>query len=637
LPHDYAFKSNPILGYSSLLEGKPYHIENETTLNQDVLFRGGWLSQARMFDNYFYRPLYAVLVSTFSPLLGLVTAGVLINYLAWAAAAAATMLLTRSIFEDDRAALLALLFVSLGMGWIVHVADYSAHALSFGLYFVGVYLTWRSRAWERAVPLRLHLGMGFYTALFTLTYPMGLAFGVAYIAATLRKNSLRDLGLFAVLAFTALPLWAATFRWIVTSYTGAVPPQNLLSAENKILAPSLEIWWNLLSQPLPFLEVLTLRFSEYLLFFESPLLVVLGLVAACVAIYARKLSLTFFVAFFFMPFCAALPFANVGGTARGYLVFGSSILLYTALAGCLAKWTRTNNQVARGMAWIFLVAVVMAHASWNTMYLFGVVAPLKYYVLGWQLAGISSFSVPSVMSLTGMEPTPIGFGGHANVVEAGAIVAKQLTPFTFTASVFIVRAFFFAYAIVMCIAMIRTRRVVLPLVAAGLVGWIVPVLCSYGKSVERQDVTLTRFGVPVPAESTLEYEVKLSREVREALSEAIASTPGSELEVFIPSAWGNTMDLAEIQVLFGTAMIGSNACTRSQQTMSCTADVLAPAIANADTLNVSLKSGPQAFALSGWQRSGLQGRTLRQSDSKILPSVELRLRDPQGWLLMAGF
>ena len=75
-------------------------------------------------------------------------AALVMNLLGWAIAAFCAWSLAVRLFGDPLAGLLAVAFVATGMGFVVHVTDYSAHLLAFTTYYLGVVILYQSERVE---------------------------------------------------------------------------------------------------------------------------------------------------------------------------------------------------------------------------------------------------------------------------------------------------------------------------------------------------------------------------------------------------------------------------------------------------------------------------------------------------------
>jgi hypothetical protein len=202
-PTEHTHQSNTMLGYSDVHGGRPIHKENVPTFSQVRLFRG---APGRL-DMYAVRPIYAWIASPLTALVGLTTALLLVNLVAWAAAAYIAWRLTIDLLGDPLAGVLAVVLVAGGIGMTAHVADYSAHLLSFTFYYAGVLVLFRSGVWREAQPLETHLALGCFLALAALQYNTGLLLAVAMVAAAIGKQRWWHVTVAAALALAAQRVW----------------------------------------------------------------------------------------------------------------------------------------------------------------------------------------------------------------------------------------------------------------------------------------------------------------------------------------------------------------------------------------------------------------------------------------------
>src|SRR5262249_18419225 len=107
-------------------------------------------------------------------------------------------------------------------------------------------------------------------------------------------------------------------------------------------------------------------------------------------------------------------------TARGYLVYGASLLVYAAIAGSFAWLWRRGGALARTLATGALVAALLVQVVWSGADVAGSFGPVKSYTYGMRPWVGSLVSPPLVASRPGHEPTPRLFTGSATLVDAGA-------------------------------------------------------------------------------------------------------------------------------------------------------------------------------------------------------------------------
>jgi hypothetical protein len=125
------FCQGPLPGQCWLHGQDPFFFENWPFVEQ-VAFLSGW--RDAQLDGYCLRPYTAFFATLVTPVVGIVGALLLVNWAAWALCAWATWRLSKKLFGDDQAALLAVVFVSGGMGMVFHIDDYSPHLPAFAGY-----------------------------------------------------------------------------------------------------------------------------------------------------------------------------------------------------------------------------------------------------------------------------------------------------------------------------------------------------------------------------------------------------------------------------------------------------------------------------------------------------------------------
>ena len=179
------YANNFVIGYSYILGGIPIQIENIPGMNSDVLFQGGTLL-SHQFDKYMARPAYGFLVSTLSPYLDFELSSYIVNGLAWMVSCLVTWRFSLKLFGDGLISFIAMVFTSIGIGWVVHVADHSAHLLSFSLYYGGVLIIYESNVWKTHRGFPSHLLLGLYMSLSALCYNNANFLIVSYLILSYR-------------------------------------------------------------------------------------------------------------------------------------------------------------------------------------------------------------------------------------------------------------------------------------------------------------------------------------------------------------------------------------------------------------------------------------------------------------------
>jgi hypothetical protein len=640
-----------LLGYNFLLGPDPVMQENEPFVNH-VAYLGGVRGAAKDLqgDIYIFRPYYGLFATLLAPLFGIVGAMLAVNWLAWALCAWVTWRLSRKLFADELAALLAVVFVTGGMGMIYHIGDYSPHLLSFATYYLGVYLLYDSGILFERKPFRTHLLLGAYLAVAGLAYPGSTLLTALYILAAVRHNAPRHIAGGVLLAVTSRPLWKVAL-WL----SGVRAPD----IEARMLIDELLLWRELLHLPwLAIGRAVAAHVTKFGLF-DSPLVVVLGLLS-CFYLPGRKWSRWFGVAVLGLPLLLSLV-AGYGNVISAYPYYGISILVYCWLGCLLARGFRgrRGRQLAAGGC---LGLVIASQFAWSTAYLWSGLGPLKTYIAGWP-AGLPHFvhHRAEVVSLTGAEETPTLFGGGASLTEAGAHIEEsshELRPgeVSFGAA-FGRRLLLCAYLGLMAIAWAGSRRWYL---LAG--GAVLAALVSAGLSwaTFHARPTFHHLGpVVLPPDGKLTFRAALSPSFLDRLRGGIG--PGDSLCFYIPETEEVASDAGlDVSVAAGPAPLPvadlEDPWLRSNQTsawaqrrkvqMAGDAPSAVRALEEAGefTLTMVNRTG-RPLPLAGWQCRGLPGRQLVLTPAGetgaetpgLLPAVEIRLMRPDGSIKVAGF
>jgi hypothetical protein len=635
--HDYT-SSNLSIGFTNFLGEAPLFRENQPFLQLVELMNG--LEAQPSF--YFARPFYGFLAAQVAPFTGIMPALLLVNYAAFALCAWVTWRFALALFADRVAALVAVALLTGGMGMLAHIGDYSAHLLSFCTSYVGMLVLFESGVWREGRPLRTHVLIGLTFGVALLTYNSGLMLLAAYLAVAVRHNRLWHLAVAAALTLCGQRLWRA-----LLTANGIVLPE----VEESYLAFALEAWREILGLPALELVRRTVGLLTEFLVFDSPGVLVAGLIGLLVQV--RGLPLAWLCAVLIAaPLGAGLVTATAAG-ARGYLVYQISLLFYCAAGGLFSRGLRAGG-AARAATAAALVLVVAGHLAWSTAHLRGDDAPIATYFLGiddgWPL-----FRHPSsvALSLTGAEPTPALFGGEARLAQAGLFVAASSQPVSGDE-----------------ISWLRAAGLRLPflLYLGALAGLLLPPAARRGLAAvllglalalptaatllttERLAPVASQHAFAAPPFSRVRYRVELSDAFVAALHESLG--PGDRLAFhfrpFLPSM------ALHLRVSAGTAPVGVRRTAATPRPafrqfhvwLAERPEVAVRQLARAGEVTFELTNGPQAAALSAWQRADLVGRsvsvTTRTGEparirNARLPGLEIRLLRPDGTLELVGF
>jgi hypothetical protein len=635
-----AYSVNSILGYSETERANIVHKENRSFLQQIAMFSGSTTDVVDKF--YIVRPAYAYVAALLAPVFGIVGAAMVMNLLGWAIAAFCAWSLAVRLFGDPLAGLLAVAFVATGMGFVVHVTDYSAHLLAFTTYYLGVLILYRSEVWKDPSRSRaVHLAIGAYIALCCLTYNMGLALLFAYIVIAVRHNRKVDIVLSSVIALSAQYVWVAVLNLGYALKSGDWSWYNLYGNESSYLSESIREWMRLWSAPIEGLRGTIQVFLEFLSF-EFPLTVAAGVIAVAALFWRDRQRLFVFFVLFVLPIAGAMAYAQ-RAAARGYLVFGISLFLYAALGGLLARAMRGANRGRRTAAIVTVLVLIGGQIAWSGAQFTGYLGPLRGYFIGLNHAAADFTERPiEVISLTNDEPRPAWFGGGAQFDRLGLYEAAGPEQ---TSSNFVRRL-----AISLASRALITAYFVFLIASVGaLYGWpvwrgaLVSLIFFYLVPSVMMAATVSETIRFVPIDTagpgvrcaTMHYRVHLSDNFRHRLNE-VGAAP-NRFELFFRVVGGTRLPQFKLD---GHDLV-INAGAREGQWLVSDSDWRAK-ILTAATLELTYRYNGDVTYL-GWQRNGLSDRVLTfegcetKATAAVLPALEVRAVTDRGGPVVIGF
>jgi hypothetical protein len=651
-----------LIGWSNLqADAIPLMAEDRPSMHQVIMFSGG---QSNM-DFRFLRAMMGFVAALFAPFLGIVKGLLLANYISWCAAAWAAWRFTKKVFQDELAALIAVLLVAGGMGFVVHIGDYGAHLMGFTFYYLGILLIYESRVWSERRPLRIHLIVGLFLALASLAYGTSLALTVGYIvvAAWPGRNRWHHLALAAVIAFSARPMWNGYLSFLNSTINGIDLGYSFQALENAYWFQQPWSAWLAILQQHNLLKTLAYNLVQFLLFVDSPLVLAIGLLSFF-ALPKRPALWWFYVVFFCLPFAAAIWTYSKPIAGLGYLVYGTSLLVYAAFAGAMSRLLSSLN-VYRPVGVGLLVIIVVTHFGWSTAHFWNYLGPVKTYFNDFDYSKSLLTSPPAeVLSLTGAEPTPVYFGGNASLQQAGVYIdTSRVLVKPSLGYALLSRALFFLYlaplvflAIPKCDMDQTTihpgrfprlqsslislgKRVSSPMFVGFVTTWILFVMFAMMLQT-RPAFTNQWDALRIPAGEKVRYTITLSDPFLDALERQWRANPEAELWFFSQPNHGS----CQIEVLIGnqkylTATL-PNRWRGGNRARSSPSEVIAALRTHRQVTLVV--TALEETTLAGWQRNGLSGRNLVTTfpgPQPILLAFEIRLRSPGGTgiLIFAGF
>lgn len=625
------FAANPLLGYSHLLGGEPIHKENAPSIDHVVIFCGA----PSPLGMYSVRPVYAFTAALIQPFLGILGSLAAVNYLCWALAVWIGWRFARALFEDEIAGFVASVLVSCGSGMAFHIADYSAHLMSFMTYYLGICYVHESGVWREERPLRTHLALGVFLALACVQYNMGIALTIGYLLVSFRRNRWRNIAASAAIALSAQRIWHLALTVIDAKLNGESMPTNFYAVEQGYFERALATWVSAFrSGWRPFLGTIVEKGSGFV-YLDSPPIVILGIVALVVLFTRRPRVGWLSLAFLGPPLGAGLLYSSEA-TARGYLIYGVSILFYAAIGGLFAEVWRHRGGLSRATATVVLGVALIVQVAWIGADIVGNFGPAKSYTFGHRPWVGSLVSSPLVVSMTGHEPTPRLFTGQATLVDAGAPPGPPRMMDVRPSIIAAVgtRAVFLAYGAALVMLLVDPTRRIRALrlfVAAMLVAALLSVITLRKKPISTDTDTTVR----IPAGTRFTYDVDLSPELVEALA-----TRASEKDAF--ELFASVHGPHELHIAVGGREI---ACERSTDLAVCRPAAVLEALRGSRRLTFRVEAradaGPEGVWTKGWQQAPRPGRRLAfegtPPTTTFLPAFEVRLRDPNGMLKVGGF
>jgi hypothetical protein len=624
--------SESMLGYCYLHGAQPFMKENIPHVTQVGLFHGARKAQdlCEFPQEFRYlRGLYSFLGSLLTPPLDVITALLVVNWLCWAGCTWTAWRLTRDAFHSEHAAALAAVLTAGGIAMTAHIHDYSPHLLAFATYYVGVWVLYRSRVWRRRRPWRTHLRLGMCLLVASLAYNTGIMLTAAYVLTALRRNRLAPVFAAAAMGLTARPLWQFVLN---------MPAEDLdakylyLAWENWKALPNQDWYW-LIRTPLRWL-------AECVLFFDSPLVVFLGLLACLVS--PMSLSKRWFgAAVIGMPLLATFLIVPAA-SARGYIVASGAVWVYACLGFQASRGWASSRRAVRGATTGVMITLLAIHFLWSGAHLVRYWGPVKTYFLGLD-EGRMYFLPFEVMSLTGQEPTPVLFGGDASLAEAGVYIGPQEhrlheDEVSFWTGVRYGGFFVICLGLLLLAAGRTWRQRTVFLATWFGVYLVAAILADRAFRSLPAFFPVTRAIVLQPGDR-IRLEVDLSPRFLEALRRT--RKDGDQVVLYILHRRQEGLDIG-----FFAGATSLSVAPRHFDEFLLEADpgALDVIMQSRQLSMVVFNRGEQPHELGGWQRVGLAGRKFSldsaestAADPTVLPLCEVRLYSASGRLKLAGF
>ena len=375
---------NSAAGYAVIHGGTVFQSENVSLIGQMAVFNGF----PTIPDYYWMRLMVGVAAATFTPVFGYLGGAFALNIVLLLLSALIASVFTRDIGGSVRAQAIASCLTLTGGGWLFHVTDYSAHIAAFAMYYFGVWALWRMRNTVMH-DRRTLLLTGLITCIASLVYPGVLTLAACFAGHRILRKEYA-VGMVALISAFLFPLCyeslliAAKYA-VETSKVGLQEGFLTFFNENRIRRPEIalleqgrHIWASLwASGPIEAARFIIVRFGDFL-FFENPITVLFGFLGlpALFAAGQNMRDRLLLIALLVAPFALAMIW--VAATARGYLVFQTTILIYPAAAMLIDRLLVRNNAIGR----ICAIGMGFGHIAWSFAGVLGVAGILQIYFLG---------------------------------------------------------------------------------------------------------------------------------------------------------------------------------------------------------------------------------------------------------------
>ncbi len=633
-----------VFGYNYAIGDTPFMSENMLWVEQTRMFNGAPAGLSMYFSAV--RAVYGYLASVFAPFFGMIGGLLALNYAGWVVAAWVAWRFTLDLARDKLAACLAVGFVALGLGYVIHINDYSPHTIPFVTYYVGLWLIYATRVWAESRPLKTHLLLGVYLALAALGYNTGISLIAGYVLVAVWRNRWWQVALAAAIGLSAQYLWIGALNVLNAFVTGKWVWINVSGHEQNQLADSLKVWFEALPHPAKFLELFLSGLAQFA-WFECLPIVALGLLAWFLVRRPRA-ELWFFVVFAGLPIAAGMAYLFTS-TTRGYIIYGISLLFYAPLATLLARGLRASAPRWRAALVALTALIFAAQLFWSAAFAWGYLFPAKaffnYGSLNWIPNYIGQFQMPRALSLTGLEPTPVMFGGAASLSQAGLYIKTDVPAISYKWQFGLAsRAFVSLYVLAFVALIVSRRRLFMALTFASVIFWLLPATLPQVLPPREPPVLMTLYNIRLTPGTTMRYSVNVS----DAFLAELRALENQPVKVeFMYAIWKPPFDVT-VRAGEQTVLAQNSEWAYVRNAAMPLADVL-NALAHEKKINIDLKTLPVDAggykwpSVFGWQRNGLAGRafydmaTHQAWTGENLPAFEMRVLDLNGKLLLTGY
>ncbi|MDA8743259.1 hypothetical protein N9N28_01385 [Rubripirellula amarantea] len=621
VPYDELSANQSLLGFSVSMANRPMMVETISAVDQVTWFAGGVRSDSNF---RFLRSGYAFLAAQFSPICSPRNSLLVVNFLSWLVCLGVLWRLADRWFMSSVAAAFSVCIGAVGLGFGVLVNDTTPHLLSFAMYFVGIAMISEFSLGNQRQNWQTHLLFGLVFGSMSLAYNVAQMLLLVYLAVSFRTQRLAHL-----LAATSLALlFRPVLRWILPGLG-----INVVEVEGAYLSRAIDHWRESFEQGIVHFVGDVVRYTaEIVTSLESPWTLALGVLGLLMIRDRSKLWLCFMT--IASPVAACLVFAPVA-TARGYVVFGASVVIYLGAGFLFANLIKRPGK-QRVVAWLCLATVCLGQLAWTTSHYRGWTAPSKAFFLGWDQGSPLLTESPVLLNMTGNEPLPKVFGGNASFVDGGAIetaLASEVFPRWLVLA--LLSRLPFVAAVLLVVNSLPIQRPTRRWSSGLIVVWfLITSLISFAVVDQQPFVFDCMNAIELGENEAMTYEVDVSEDVRREMSLVMAEHPDANIELYLGAS--QSVDV-RWQADDKDVAIQQNDRGLRQVLLAKDSEL----ISHSQRWKFSIAGAPgQRATLGGWQRVELQGRRLvSDGEAKMtLPGIEVRIRDrATGVLMLAVF
>jgi hypothetical protein len=524
------------------------------------------------------------------------------------------------VCESTLAGWLAAALAAAGTGFAIHWSATTPHLLSFVLYALGLLqlIELQIGSMRRGWPI--HRTIGLTIGLISLVYNVAWMLLLVYLAVGVRRQRWMHLAASGCVALTFPPLWRLLLPTLGI---------NVLDVEGGLLEQALRAWsggWK--AGPIVGLSMSAKLATEAVTSLETPWILILGLIGLMAGGVTRDRGVVLWgIA---APWLACTLFAPAAG-ARGYIMYGTSVLWFAAAGGWLARTCRSGGwrPVA---ATAVLVAALAGQLAWSAAIARGSMPLMIGYFLGWDDAACLWGQEPvRIVNLTGARELPAVWPQARSRPQlalaptpAPARPERRSRVLAFLSRI----VFVFGLSLLLSGSIGDRRR--------QFVVWSWLLLSAVAAEAGfRSQAPLPVYreisgALTLAAGESTALQLQVSGQAVRELWELLS--PERQLKLFLPAH-----ESCRVEWTIDGEVIPIDSFEDNEA--ECDASQRQRLLRTASEWRITLTNpGTEPISIGGWHPVGAPGRSGTLTESDCLPGVEFRIRDRRtGRLVALGF